>query len=638
VNEAQPPPCLRIESLARAFGHHSAAGPALMTSLYRRHRPQSFGEVVGQAHIVRTMSNAVEQGKVHHAYLFVGSRGTGKTSVAKILARSLNCVKGPTLTPCGECEACRTIANSTSLDVIEMDAASNNSVEDIRELREKVSFAPALGRWKVYILDEAHMLSTSAWNAFLKTLEEPPPSTIFVLATTEAHKVPATIVDRCHRFDFQRPSLEEITIVLKRIAEAEGIEADDKALAMIARAAGGSFRDAIGTLDQLVTYGGKKVALQDVLDVLDVADADLIFNATDALIAHDAGQALARVDELAESGRDPTQFMRDLTAHLRHLVVVQTIGEAPDSFSVTADETERLEAQAQQMSQTEVVRAIDLVSAALAAVKEGSDARIQLELALLKAARPRADTSIEAMLARIEELERSAGVGGTSSPEPAPGSAAGTPPQEKEPARRKAAGVGRKSDGRSTRGRSTEAAGATVLREAPESARSAQKADPGEPQSRSSPQAATSGVSPSGATATAAAPTGTRDPNTLWSAALERVAAMEGGGMLAALLQEARPVSLGESALVLSYPPSAAFSKRKAEDAANAERVAEALRMVSGEPLVPRFELSDAPVDPARLDQPESVLSEEEVIERIKEVFGAEDVPEEHGGATGSTQ
>src|SRR5438132_10532587 len=337
------------------------------------------------------MGNAVEHGKVHHAYLFVGSRGTGKTSIAKILARSLNCVNGPTLEPCGECESCTSITGGTSLDVIEMDAASNNSVDDIRDLREKVGFAPAMGRWKVYILDEAHMLSTSAWNAFLKTLEEPPPNTIFVLATTEAHKVPATIVDRCHRFDFQRPSLEEISTVLKRISAAEGIDADERALAMIARSASGSFRDAIGTLDQLVTYGGSKVALEDVLQVLDVADADLIFAATDALIQHDPGAALERVQELAESGRDPVQFMRDLTAHLRQLVVIQTLGEAPDSFSVTADQTARLQSQASELPQSEAVRAIDLVADGLAAVKAGSDPRIQLELALLKAARPKAD-------------------------------------------------------------------------------------------------------------------------------------------------------------------------------------------------------------------------------------------------------
>ena len=421
-----------------------------MTSLYRRHRPQSFDDVVGQAPIVRTMRNAVEQGKTHHAYLFVGSRGTGKTSIAKILARSLNCVNGPTLTPCGECESCRAITNSTSLDVIEMDAASNNSVDDIRDLREKVGFAPALGGWKVYILDEAHMLSTSAWNAFLKTLEEPPPNTIFVLATTEAHKVPATIVDRCHRFDFQRPSLEQITTVLRRISDAEQFEADDRALAMIARSAAGSFRDAIGTLDQLVTYGGSKVAFEDVLEVLDVADAELIFNTTEALVERDPKAALERVDELAQSGRDATQFMRDLVGHLRQLIVIQTIGEAPDTFSVTADQTERLESQAQRLSQSEAVRGIDLVSAALAAVKEGSDARIQLELALLKAASPQSDPSIDALLTRIEQLERgtpqpapkkAAGGGGSSrastrfprrepKPEPAAGETAAAPPDD----------------------------------------------------------------------------------------------------------------------------------------------------------------------------------------------------------------
>src|SRR6476646_3205974 len=234
-------------------------------SLYRRHRPQSFAEVVGQEHVVRTLRNAVERDRVHHAYLFVGSRGTGKPSVAKILARSLNCVRGPTVKPCGECESCGTIAAGTSLDVIEMDAASNRSVDDIRELRERVGYAPAAGRWKVYILDEAHMLTREAWNAFLKTLEEPPPNTVFVLCTTEAHKVVATIADRCQRFDFQRPSLEQIATVVRKVADAESIEIDDGAVGAIARAAAGSFRDALGTLDQLVSYGGKRLATDDVL-------------------------------------------------------------------------------------------------------------------------------------------------------------------------------------------------------------------------------------------------------------------------------------------------------------------------------------------------------------------------------------
>jgi DNA polymerase III subunit gamma/tau len=541
-----------------------------MASLYRRHRPQTFADVVGQPAIVRTLSNAIENGKVHHAYLFVGSRGTGKTSVAKILARSLNCVNGPTLEPCGECEACVAITNSTSLDVIEMDAASNNSVDDIRDLREKVGYMPAMQGWKVYILDEAHMLSTAAWNAFLKTLEEPPPRTTFVLATTEAHKVLPTIVDRCHRFDFHRPSLEQITTVLKRIAAAEEIEADDRALAMIARAASGSFRDAIGTLDQLVTYGGKQVSFEDVTELLDVADAELVFAATDAVIARDPGAALRRVQELSESGRDPVQFMRDLTAHLRHLIVVQTLGEPPDSFSVTADQVPRLEGQARDLNQAEAVRAIDLLADAVAAVKEGADPRTQLELALLKAARPRADASIEALLMRLERLEQGAPDGG------APG-----PPA---PARKRRA------------------------EESPDVASQEEETAPPTP---------------------GPALQGEVEMERLWPAVLERVREADGGEMMAALLAEASPMALEGDVLVLAYPASASFSKRKIEDRANGERLTQALRLVSGRPLVARFEIHDGPEGQHESRTPPVRLTEDELIARFKSEFDAEDIADQ---------
>jgi DNA polymerase-3 subunit gamma/tau len=577
------------------------------TSLYRRHRPQSFDDVVGQEHVVRTLRNAVERGRVHHAYLFVGSRGTGKTSLAKILARSLNCVDGPTVTPCGECESCRAIAAGTSLDVIEMDAASNRSVDDIRELRERVGYAPAAGSWKVYILDEAHMLTREAWNAFLKTLEEPPPNTAFVLCTTEPHKVMPTIVDRCQRFDFQRPSLEQIAEVARRVAAAESIEIEPGAVAAIARAAGGSFRDALGTLDQLVAYGGKRVATDDVLAVLGVAEAELILGAADAIASEDGRAALESSDRVARSGRDVTQFGRDLLAHLRQLLVVRTIDEVPETFSVTAADPERLRAQAEAFSELGLARAIDTIAKALADVKEGDEPRMTLELAILRAARPQLDPTRQALLQRVESLERAmAGGDGVAADEASPATGPHAAPADDKPRRP------RPHDPPTQPPSSSEPNG-----EAPASS----NAGPAEPEQEPA----------RGPSAVAVEEVGEgldlERINALWPAVLDQMRDT-GLELLSAVFSAARPVAvdLEQRLLEVGFPPSAAFNKRKAEAQDARERFTDAVTTILGQRLRPVYVLLEGDLDAGA--GAERKLSDEELIEHLKAEFDAEEFQE----------
>ena len=386
---------------------------------------------------MRTLRNAIEQDRVHHAYLFVGSRGTGKTSMAKILAASLNCVHGPTVTPCGVCDSCRSIADATSLDVIEMDAASNNSVDDIRDLREKVAYAPVSGRHKVYILDEAHMLSTAAWNAFLKTLEEPPPHTIFVLATTEANKVLPTVVDRCHRFDFARPTQRQIAGVL-RARRRRGADRDprrgaraDRPLARPARSATRSARSSSSSPTRARQSRSTTCSPCSAPPTPTCCSA----RSTRSPAATRAAALLAAA-RLADSGRDVGRFFGDLEAHLRGLMIVQTLGEVPAELAVTAEQDERLAEQARRVGPAAVLRLLDLLADALRAMKDGADARTQLELALVKGARPEHDPSLRALLARLERLE-----GRRAAAPPAP-----VPPPRGRPrtaARPRRAGAGR---------------------------------------------------------------------------------------------------------------------------------------------------------------------------------------------------
>jgi DNA polymerase-3 subunit gamma/tau len=577
-------------------------------SLYRRHRPQSFDEVVGQEHVVRTLRNAVEQGRVHHAYLFVGSRGTGKTSLAKILARSLNCVNGPTVTPCGECESCRTIAAGSSMDVIEMDAASNRSVDDIRDLRERVSYAPAAGNWKVYILDEAHMLTREAWNAFLKTLEEPPPNTVFVLCTTEPHKVMPTIVDRCQRFDFQRPSLEQIADVVRRVATAESIEIDEGAVAAIARAAGGSFRDALGTLDQLVAYCGKRVATDDVLAVLGVAEAELILAAADAMAAEDGRAALEVSERVSRSGRDVAQFGRDVLAHLRQLLVIRTVGEVPDAFSVTAADPERLRAQADELSDLALVRAIDVIAAALAAVKEGDEPRMTLELALLRAARPQLDPNKQALLQRIERLEDTLGRGAAGGPPVEHGEVVPTHVSAQSP-------KARQKDPQRPQGHDSSPS-------VPEAAAPVESDEAPSAQAEAGPVRAASAV-----VEESVEELDFERVVSLWPAVVDRVRE-SGSELLSTYIAPARPVALDTDgsapSLKVGFPPSAAFNKRKAESQEARECLADAVRTIVGEQLRPVYVLLDAD-EAVDVIGGEGELSEEELIAKLKSEFDAEE-------------
>ena len=545
-----------------------------MTALYRKYRPQDFDDVVGQEAVVRTLRNAIELGQLRQAYLFAGPRGTGKTSMARILAKALNCAAGPTATPDKVCNACVSIANGTSLDVVEMDAASQRGIDDIREIRERVILQPAEGRYKVYILDEAHQLTDAAWNALLKLIEEPPPHLVFVFCTTDLAKVLPTVRSRCQTFVFARPRLPELVRVLRRIADAEKIEVPDAALALIARGGRGSFRDAVSTLDQLASATGNQIDVQSVLQLLGAVEEDALFRLCDAIVDRDTAGALTFLEELAEQGQDLSRLVTDLLEHLRHLLLVQHMGHVPDSLPVTDETRERLREQANQLPAPTVLRLCDLLAIAVEDSRQGADPRLPLELALVKVTSPGSDLSRESLAFRVEQLEQRL----TGAPVAPPAPAAPAPPT---------------------------AAPATAAEPTPVA-----------PQPAPEPAApAAGGDGP---------PLALDQLQDAWQRTI--IPAVQSRSIpVASLLADARPAALEGETLTLEFPATADFHRRQAEESKNVTVIREALYEVTGHRLGVTLSLGeDVETEPDEDEQ----LSEDALISMFKDTFDAQEVEE----------
>ena len=380
-------------------------------ALYRRYRPASFDDFVGQEAVIRTLRSQVASGRIAHAYLFTGTRGTGKTSTAKVFARAVNCESPANGDACGQCPTCRALSEENSLDILEIDAASNNGVDEIRDLREKVKYPPQTGKYRVYIIDEVHMLSAGAFNALLKTLEEPPSYVVFILATTEPQKLPATILSRCQRFDFHRIPSSQIVSRLRVALTEGGIKADEAALARIARAAEGGMRDAWSIMDMCLGYAqedGQGLTESLVLSVLGASDRQFLFNFADMLIGSDAAGALGLIDEMMRMGREVQVFVRDVSAHLRALMLAEVCGEAnaAELLEVTKEDAAAYVQQAKRTSRVRLMRMLDLFLESETDMKWAAQPRFALEAAALRACEPEESLQLEALIARVDELER----------------------------------------------------------------------------------------------------------------------------------------------------------------------------------------------------------------------------------------
>ena len=377
------------------------------TALYRKWRPTSFEEVRGQDHIVKTLKNQINSGRIGHAYLFCGTRGTGKTSIAKIFARAVNCEHPVDGSPCGECSMCRQIAEGASLNVVEIDAASNNGVENIRDIREEVQSPPTDGRYRVYIIDEVHMLSIGAFNALLKTLEEPPSYVIFILATTEVHKIPITILSRCQRYDFKRISIDTIAGRLAELTQAEQIDVDDRALRYVARAADGSMRDALSLLDQCVAFHfGEKLTYDNVLEVLGAVDNRVFSKLFQAVLASDTKACIREIEEMIIQGRDLSQLVNDFVWYMRNLLIAKTTDEPGDMLDMSEENLAVLKEEAAGVDTETLMRYIRIFSELSGQLRYASQKRILVEIAFIKLTTPSMEQNLDSILQRITLLEQ----------------------------------------------------------------------------------------------------------------------------------------------------------------------------------------------------------------------------------------
>ena len=540
-----------------------------MAALYRTYRPLDFGHVIGQEAVVRTLRNAIEHGQVRQAYLFAGPRGTGKTSMARIFAKALNAEGGPNADFDPGHPIAQAIANGNALDVVEMDAASQRGIDDAREIRERAVLQPVEGGYKVYIIDEAHQLTNQAWQALLKLIEEPPPHLVFIFCTTDLASVLTTVRSRCQTFVFQRPRLQELVAVLRRVCEGEKIDAPDAALALIARGAHGSFRDAVSTLDQLAAATGGTISVQDVLQLVGGIEETSLFRLCDTIVDRDTAGALVQIEELAEQGQDIGRLVTDLIEHLRHLLLVQHVGHVPESLPVTEETRERLREQANQLPEPTVLRLIDLLAIALDDMRQGGDPRLPLELALVKVTRPQADLSRESLAHRLELLEaRPRGGAPVAAEQRASLPLVAVPEAPVEPAEAEV--------------------------EAP----------------------------------TEAPPLPPLELDQLRDAWQRSVveAVKTRSIPISTLLAEARPVEITDDTVTIEFAPAAGFHRAQIDEPKNLALLRDALYEVTGRRLRVETIIGASP-EPVEQEDPRE-LSEEDVISLLKDTFDAEEVEE----------